>query len=71
MSYTMSGKGAPLAVSDKMKFGVKPSAVRSSSFLKVQKVASPSGNQVMSLGNQIIFDIPNLGSGYYIDGSTS
>ena len=71
MSYVMSGKGAPSAVSDKMKFGVKPSAVRSSSFLKVQKAASPSGNQTMSLGNQIIFDIPNLGTGYYIDWSTS
>ena len=71
MSYTMSGNGAASAVSDKMKFGVKPSAVRSSSFLKIQKAASPSGNQVMSLGNQIIFDVPNLGTGYYIDWSTS
>ena len=67
----MSGKGTGEAVSDRMKYGFKPSAVRSSSFTKVLKASSPSANQIMSLGNQIIFDVPNLGTGYYIDWSTS
>jgi hypothetical protein len=71
MAINMSGKGGSEAITDRMRFGIKPSAVRSSNFIKVQKASSPSGNQLLSLGNQIIFDIPNLGSGYYIDWSTS
>ena len=44
-----------VAITDRMKYGVKPSAVRSD----------------VNMGQDIIFDIPALGNGYYCDFSTS
>ena len=57
----MSGKELGKAITDRMKYDFKPSAVQSSRFTKVQKASSLSGNQIMSLGSQMIFDLPNLG----------
>lgn len=71
MDFIMSGKGTGEAVTDRMKYGFKPSAVRSSNFTKVLKASNPSGSQTVALGNQITFDLPNLGTGYYVDWSTS
>ena len=65
----MSGEvGA--AVSDRMRYGVKPSAVRSENYLHNIKAVNGSGFDV-AMGQDIIFEVPALGNGYYCDFSTS
>ena len=59
-----------VAITDRMKYEVKPSAVRSESYLHNIK-ASNGSNFNYVLGQDIIFDIPALGNGYYCDFSTS
>jgi len=51
-----------VAITDRMKYGVKPSAVRSENYLH---------NIKCQMGQDIIFDVPALGNGYYCDFSTS
>ena len=65
----MSGS-AGLAVSDRMKYGIKPSAVRSENYLHNIKATNGS-NFNMQMGQDIIFEVPALGNGYYCDFSTS
>ena len=63
-------EGSYVAVSDRMKYGVKPSAVRSENYL--HNIKASNGSQFpMQLGQDIIFDVPALGNGYYCDFSTS
>ena len=59
-----------MAITDRMKYGVKPSAVRSERYLNNIK-ASNGSNFKCTLGQDIIFDVPALGNGYYCDFSTS
>ena len=59
-----------VAITDRMRYGVKPSAVRSESYLHNIK-ASNGSNFNCTLGQDIIFDVPTLGNGYYCDFSTS
>ena len=59
-----------VAIADRMRYGVKPSAVRSESYLHNIK-ASNGSNFNCTLGQDIIFDVPALGNGYYCDFSTS
>ena len=65
----MSGE-AGVAVTDRMRYGIKPSAVRSETMLHnikaVNGVSFP-----LQLGQDIIFEVPALGNGYYCDFSTS
>ena len=65
----MSGE-AGVAVTDRMKYGIKPSAVRSETMLHnikaVNGVSFP-----LQVGQDIIFEVPALGNGYYCDFSTS
>ena len=63
-------EGSYVAVSDWMKYGVKPSAVRSENYLHNIKASNGSAFP-LSLGKDIIFDTPVLGNGYYYDFSTS
>jgi hypothetical protein len=63
-------EGSYVAVSDRMKYGIKPSAVQSENNLHNSK-ASNGSSFPMQLGQYIIFDIPALGNGYYCDFSTS
>ena len=63
-------EGSYVAVSDRMKYGVKPSAVRSENYLHNIK-ASNGAAFPCTLGQDIIFDVPALGNGYYCDFSTS
>ena len=63
-------EGSYVAVSDRMKYGIKPSAVRSENYLHNIK-ASNGSSFPMTLGQDIIFDVPALGNGYYCDFSTS
>ena len=63
-------EGSYVAVSDWMKYGVKPSAVRSENYLHNIK-ASNGSSFPLTLGQDIIFDVPALGNGYYCDFSTS
>ena len=61
----MSGEGG-VAVSDRMKYGIKPSAVRSENYLhNIKAFNGASFNQ--ALGQDIIFEVPALGNGYYCD----
>ena len=59
-----------VAITDRMKYGVKPSAVRSENYLHDIK-ASNGPSFTCQMGQDIIFDIPALGNGYYCDFSTS
>ena len=59
-----------VAISDRMKYGVKPSAVRSENYLHNIK-ASQGPSFEVQLGQRIIFDVPALGNGYFCDFSTS
>ena len=59
-----------VAITDRMKYGVKPSAVRSESYLHNIK-ASNGSNFNCTLRQDINFDVPALGNGYYCDFSTS
>jgi hypothetical protein len=61
----MSGV-AGTAVSDRMKYGVKPSAVKTENLLHNIK-ATTGHNVAVALGNEIIFEIPSMGNGYYCD----
>ena len=63
-------EGSYVAVSDWMKYGVKPSAVRSENYLHNIKVSNGSAFP-LTFGQDIIFDVPALGNGYYCDFSTS
>lgn len=62
----MSGK----AISDRMRYGIKPSAVRSENLLHYYKANNGSSFDV-AVGNEMIFQVPALGGGHYIDWSTS
>jgi len=54
------------AVSDRMKYGVKPSAIRSENLLYNLKAVN--GTQFsQSTSTDIIFEIPSMGNGYYCD----
>jgi hypothetical protein len=65
----MSGD-AGQAVTDRMKYGIKPSAVRSENML--HNIKSVNGTSFpLQLGQEIIFEVPALGNGYYCDFSTS
>ena len=63
-------EGSYVAVSDRMKYGVKPSAVRSENYLHNIK-ASNGSSFPCTLGQDIIFDVPALGNVSYCDFSTS
>ena len=59
-----------MAITDRMKYGEKPSAVRSKNYL--HNIKASNGPQFeVQMGQDIIFDIPALGNGYYCDFSTS
>lgn len=58
------------AITDRMKYGIKPSAVRSDNLLHYYKADNGSSFN-MQLGQDIIFQVPSIGGGYYIDWSTS
>ena len=59
-----------VAITDRMKYGVKPSAVRSENYL--HNIKASNGPQFdVQMGQDIIFDVPALGNGYYCDFSTS
>ena len=68
--HKIMAEGSYVAVSDRMKYGIKPSAVRSENYLHNIK-ASNGSSFPMNLGQDIIFDVPALGNGYYCDFSTS
>lgn len=59
-----------VAITDRMKYGVKPSAVRSENYLHNIKATNGATFDV-SMGQDLIFDVPALGNGYYCDFSTS
>ena len=65
----MSGIAGP-AVSDRMKYGIKQSAVRSDNLLHNFKASNGRSFDV-KLGNEIVFEIPAMGKGYYCDLATS
>ena len=65
----MSGE-VGVAVSDRMRYGVKPSAVRSENYLHNIKATNGSTFD-LNLGQDIIFEVPALANGYYCDFSTS
>jgi len=58
------------AVSDRMKYGVKPSAIRSENLLyNLKAVNGTSFSQ--STSTDVIFEIPSMGNGYYCDVANS
>ena len=59
-----------VAITDKMMYKVKPSAVRSENYLHNIKASNGSSFNVQ-MGTDIIFEVPALGNGYYCDFSTS
>ena len=59
-----------VAITDRMKYGVKPSAVRSENYLHNMK-ASNGPTFDLQMGHDIMFGVPALGNGYYFDFSTS
>lgn len=65
----MSGD-AGVAVTDRMRYGIKPSAVRSETMLHNIKAVNGTSFP-LQLGQDIIFEVPALGNGYYCDFSTS
>jgi hypothetical protein len=65
----MSGD-AGVAVTDHMRYGIKTSAVRSETMLHNIKAVNGTSFP-LQLGQDIIFEIPALGNGYYCDFSTS
>jgi hypothetical protein len=58
------------AVTDRMKYGIKPSAVTSESTLHNFKAVN-GRSFTQTLGNEIVFEFPGMGSGNYCDFSTS
>ena len=69
LTETMA-EGSCVAVSDRMKYGIKPSAVQSKNYLHNIK-ASNGSSFPLTLGQDIISDVPALGNRYYSDFSTS
>ena len=65
----MSGFAGP-AVSDRMRYGIKESAVRSDNLLHNFK-ASNGREFDVKLGNDIVFELPSMGKGYYCDLASS
>ena len=65
----MSGFAGP-AVSDRMRYGIKESAVRSDNLLHNFKASNGREFQV-KLGNEIVFELPSMGKGYYCDLASS
>lgn len=61
----MSGV-AGVAVTDRMKYGVKPSAVKTENLLYNIK-ATNGADMDLQLGNEVIFEVPSMGNGYYCD----
>ena len=59
-----------VAITDKMQYKVKASAVRSENYLHNIK-ASNGSEFTLQMGTDIIFDVPALGNGYCCDFSTS
>ena len=59
-----------VAITDRMKYGVKPSAVRSENYLHNIKAINGS-TFPCTMDQDIIFEVPVLGNGYYCDFSTS
>ena len=59
-----------VAITDKMQYKVKASAVRSENYLHNIKASNGSAFTV-GMGTDIIFEVPALGNGYYCDFSTS
>ena len=55
-----------MAITGRMKSGVKPSAVRPESYLHNIK-ASNGSNFNCTLGQDIIFSVPAMGNGYYCE----
>ena len=65
-------EGLYVAVSDRMKYGVKPSAVCSENYLNNIKVSNGSSFPCnINLGQDIFFYVPALRNGYYCDFLTS
>ena len=59
-----------MAITNRMKYGVQPGAVRSENYL--HNIKASNGPQFeVQMGQYIIFDIPALGNGYYCVFSTS
>ena len=65
----MSGFAGP-AVSDRMRYGIKESAVRSDNLLHNFKASNGREFEV-KLGNEIVFELPSMGKGYYCDLASS
>lgn len=65
----MSGFAGP-AVSDRMRYGIKDSAVRSDNLLHNFKASNGREFEV-KMGNDIVFEIPSMGKGYYCDLASS
>ena len=59
-----------VAITDKMMYKVKPSAVRSENYLHSIKAFNGSQFNVQ-MWTDIMFEVPALGNGYYFDFSTS
>ena len=59
-----------VAITDKMQYKVKASAVRSENYLHNIK-ASNGSTFTVGMGTYIIFEVPALGNGYHCDFSTS
>ena len=59
-----------VAITDKMMYKVKPSAVRSEDYLRNIKASNENSFEV-KMGTDIIFEVPALGNGYYCDFSIS
>ena len=65
----MSGKQGT-TVSDRMRFNVKPTAVRSENLLN--NIKASNGNTFTGSSNdQLIFEIPAMSGGYYLDAAAS
>ena len=65
----MPGYAGP-AVSDRMRYGIKESAVRSDNLLHNFKASNGREFEV-KMGNDIVFELPSMGKGYYCDLASS
>ena len=69
-NLTRNQKKEGSAVSDSMRFNVKPVAVRSENILT--SIKSSNGNAFSGDGSsQVIFDVPAMAGGYYLDTASS
>lgn len=67
---TRSQKKEGSAVTDSMRYNIKPVAVRSENLLT--SIKASNGNQFSGDGvTQVIFDVPAMAGGYYLDTATS